>query len=438
MKIGYLMQAGAADMMASPLSGPANHVKHVCQELKARGHSVEILLELDGQLWHSADLHSYKQIHINWVDQGVPRLFQSIVRRAQSTLRMPYAALFDAVRFASACRQVLGDCDVYCERMGWMGYGATLASQWLGIPLCLEVNGDHLDEMTMLGMAPTGMQKALSLRIMRWMTGSAAHVITTGDGWRDRFLQRWPVAPEQVTAVENGSELVTLLNRNDLRAFTCEEKQTKPATTDPVNLVYVGGFETWHGITVLLHALAEVVAQGVHVALYLIGAGPEQATIESTIAELQLERHVTLTGFVDIRRLATYLADADIGLCPYCGRVEYSGLKLLDYKAAGLATIASGANGQPTVLHHGETGWIVPPCDIKALGTAIQTLSQDHSLRRQIGQAARIQAEREHSWQHTAERLETIFAGVLSPVPTRQQIDTHPIDKQPSDGIVQT
>ncbi len=420
MKIGYLMQAGAADMLASPLSGPANHVRHVCQELTALGHSVEILLDLHGQLWHSSNLRDYRPVHVSVLEHGPWRLFQSVTRRLQGSLQLPHAAFFEALHFAVACQQIMGDCDLFIERMGWLGYGGSMAAQWLNIPLCLEVNGDHLDEMTMLGVAPRGVQKWLSMQLMGWATGHAAHVITTGDGWRQRFLERWPVDATQVTAVENGSEVVNLLQRNRLASFTpYEESQS-------IRLVYVGGFETWHGITNLLHALAGAVAQGANVALYLIGAGPEQETIERTIHELQLTEIVTLTGFLDIQGLSAYLAQSDIGLCPYCGRVEYSGLKLLDYKAAGLATIASGANGQPTVLHHGETGWIVPPCDIAALTAAIVHLSSDHELRRRIGQAARIEAEREHSWHHTAQRLETIFQRVQPSVVPLQQMDKLP------------
>lgn len=420
MKIGYLMQAGAANMLAQPLSGPCNHVKHVCQELEALGHTVQILMNLDGQLWHSTDLEHYTPVTIPRMERGALKLFQRMVRRTQSALQLPYAALFEALWFAQACSQVVGDCDLFYERMGWMGYGGAIAARRLAIPLVLEVNGDHLDEMQMLGMAPQGGQKWLSLRLMRWMTGQSAHVVTTGDGWRQRFVERWPVAPEAVSAVENGSELVTLLGREQLRAFT--ESASKQASngdnTRDIRLVYVGGFETWHGIRVLLCALAAARRRGAPVSLYLIGAGPEQANIEQQIEDLHLQQAVTLTGFVDIQQLGAYLAQADIGLCPYCGRVEYSGLKLLDYKAAGLATIASGANGQPIVVRHGVTGLIVPPCDEEALCQAIVQLSSDHPLRRQMGQTARIEAEEQHSWRHTAQRLDAIFQQVVNRHPT--------------------
>jgi glycosyltransferase involved in cell wall biosynthesis len=292
--------------------------------------------------------------------------------------------------------------------MGWMGYGGTLAARRLGIPLVLEINGDHVDEMQMLGVAPQGGQKWLSFYLMRWMTRQSAHVVATGDGWRKRFIERWPVAPEAVSAVENGSELVTLLQREQLRAFSDH------LTDSQVRLVYVGGFETWHGISVLLRALAKALHQGVSVSLSLIGAGPEQAHIEQQIRELDLQQAVTLTGFVDIHTLGAYLAQADIGLCPYCGRVEYSGLKLLDYKAAGLATIASGANGQPVVLRHGITGFIVPPCDEEAIAEAIVQLSTNYELRRRMGRSARVEAEEEHSWHKTAQHLDAIFQQVAS------------------------
>lgn len=408
MKIGYLMQAGAADMLAQPLSGPGNHVKQVCQELVALGHDVQVLMNLKGQLWHSADLQHYQPLTVTQMERGALKLLQSAIRRTQATLQLPYAALFEAIWFAQACRQTLGDCDLFYERMGWMGYGGTLAARQLQIPLMLEVNGDHLDEMQMLGMAPQGGQKWLSLRLMRWMTRQAAHIVTTGDGWRNRFLERWPVAPTRVSAVENGSELVTLLRREQLRAFAPQERKAA------IRLVYVGGFESWHGIAVLLRALAQARHQGVPVVLSLIGAGSERSNLERQIQELQLQSAVTLTGFVDIHQLGAYLAQADIGLCPYCGRVEYSGLKLLDYKAAGLATIASGANRQPTVLRHGVTGLITPPCAETALCAAIVELSQNHELRRQMGQTARCEAEEEHSWHSTAQRLDAIFKAVTT------------------------
>jgi alpha-maltose-1-phosphate synthase len=415
MKIGYLMQAGAPDMQLQPRSGPAAHVWHVCRELQALGHEVSLLTVAGNRLWRSDDLVKFHPVQVR-MDHGALRLFERSTRRIQSTLDLPYLHFFDSMRFASACWQELDSCDLLYERMGWMGCGGAIAARRSGQPLVLEVNGDHLAEYEMLGVAPQGMQRRASLQFMRWTTAQAAWVVATGEGWRRRFLQRWPVDPARVSVVENGSEVVQLLTRADLANFqagTTAAAHTTDHGCPSVRLVYVGAFEPWHGILVLIKALAVVVGRIHNIHLDLIGDGSARPEIERLIAEFRLEPYVTIHGFLRIEQAAPVLGRSEIGLSPYCGRVEYSGLKLLDYKAAGLATIASGEGGEPAVLRHGETGWIVPPCDVEQLAEAILILCADVPLRRQIGQAARIEAEAEHSWRHTAVQLQAIFAKVV-------------------------
>jgi len=407
MKIGYLLQAGAPNMQAQPRSGPAAHVWHVCHELQGLGHQVRLLGAAAGRIWCSDDLQTYRPV-VTPLDRGVRRGLESIVRRTQRELHLPYLHLFDSLHFAAACRQELAECDLLYERMGWMGYGGALASLRSGQPLILEVNGDHLSEYEMTGAAPKGLQRAASLRLMRWATRQAAWVIATGEGWRRRFLERWPVDPQRVTVVENGSEVVDLLARGDLANF-----QSPPDVQAPLRLAYLGAFEPWHGLPVLLEALAQVAARGMAVHLDIIGDGSVRPQMEELVARHALTPCVTFHGFLPIAPAAQILGRAEIGLSPYCGRVEYSGLKLLDYKAAGLATIASGANGEPPVLRHGQTGWIVPPCDTDQLAAAILTLGADADLRRRIGQAARYEAETQHSWRCTAEQLQAIFEQVV-------------------------
>jgi len=92
--------------------------------------------------------------------------------------------------------------------------------------------------------------------------------------------------------------------------------------------------------------------------------------------------------------------------------MEFSGLKLFDYQAAGLAIVVSGKDGQPATIQHGVTGWIVPPGEEAPLSEAIQCLALDVELRRKMGRAARLQAETTHGWQHTAMNLEKIFITV--------------------------
>jgi glycosyltransferase involved in cell wall biosynthesis len=412
MKIGYIMQTGVADIRNSPLSGPSSHVTHVIEELIKLGHHVLLLVRLNDKVWKSDKLEKLSPVSIPWLDHGAFRLFERVVRRIQFELRLPYLALFESLRFAFACRQELADCDLLYERMGWMGYGGALASRWMGIPLVLEVNGDHLSEMEMLGVAPRGLQRWLSTLITKNVIQQPSRVIATGEGWRQRFIERWNVQPEKVVVIENGSDVVQLLDREQLSSFSIGH-----STTIPLTLIYIGAFEPWHGLLILIRALAKAIANGTKAQLILVGSGTELDNIQKLINELEMGPYITLTGSLTTNQFISYLTEAEIGVSPYCGRVEYSGLKLLDYKAAGLAIIASGEDGSPTILEHGRSGWIVPPCDVEALSAAIIELADNVELRRKIGQQARLEAEKYHSWRHTAEEIEKVFFQVFSSEP---------------------
>ena len=406
MKIGYLMQMGE-DIRRPPFNGPANHVRQVVAELQRQGHQVRVLYGLNERLWQTDDLEQFVPVPAPVLQRGPLRLGERAVRRVQSELRLPYLAFFESLRFAAACRRALAGYDVLYERASWARYGGALAACWLGVPLVLEYNGDPLEDLEAKRIAPRGLQRLLSVALMRATLRAAAHIVATGAGWRRNLIGRWGVDPARVTTVENGSELTRLLRREQLRSFQPE------ADAGPLTLVYLGGFYPWHGLSILLPALARACAQGYDLRLALIGAGVGLEETRQQARALGLEERVQFMGHLSAGQYAPILAAADIGLSPYCGWKEFSGLKLFDYKAAGLAVIASGQDGQPATLRHGVTGWIVPPCDEEALAAAIVRLAQDAELRRGMGQRARLEAEAIHGWDHTARQLSAIFTQVV-------------------------
>lgn len=407
------MQAGVPDIREDPSSGPANHVKHVVRELQALGHQVRVVSLMDGLFWATEDLEHYRPVQLMRAAETLWLYGEKAVRRIQSTFGIPYAAYFESVRFAQACVQELAGFDLLYERMGWMGYGGAMASKRLSIPWVLEVNGDHLDELASLDIAPSGLQRLLSIWLMGRAVNRATHIVAAGDGWRQRFIERWGVDEGRISVVENGSELVELLAPARLRTNRTLQLPTNGSmAADRVNVVYIGAFEPWHGVTTLIKAARLTRDRQADIHIHLIGSGSEESQIRELIDELDLEENVTLHGYMAQNQLAEILLKAEIGVCPYLERANFSGLKILDYKAAGLATLASGRDGQPSVLRHGETGWIVPPGDEQALADALTNLVENPEQRIAMGQTARVEAETAHKWCHTAQQLETIFHSI--------------------------
>jgi glycosyltransferase involved in cell wall biosynthesis len=140
--------------------------------------------------------------------------------------------------------------------------------------------------------------------------------------------------------------------------------------------------------------------------------------MRSLMAELGLMHRVRFTGLLSVDDLARCLARSHVGVALYTGRAEYTGMKLLDYKAAGLASLVTGEGGEPSLIRHGVTGIIVPPNDVAAVVHGFETLLDHEDLRCSMGQQARVEAELRHGWEHTAQAL----VGVLHRVVTQAQV----------------
>lgn len=408
MRIGLLLEL-SEEIRRAPFTGPANHVRQVFLGLRRLGCCVSLLCRLDGRLWLTDDLQEFRPVSVRKSDLGMWRAAERVLRRAQRWSGFPYLGFFESRRFMHACLQELSNCDLYYERFNWMCYGGGLAAARAGIPLVLEYNGDPLDDLRAKQMAPAGVQGAIARALTGRSLRGADHVVATGDGWRRNCVAAWRVPAERVSVVENGTDLVEILDRSALRAFRPLEGPGRAP-----RVVYLGGFYPWHGVDKLLRAAAALVRAGTHITVTLIGSGSGEAAARSLTCALGLEDQVTFTGRLAAADYAAVLADSDIGVSPYCGWQEYSGLKIFDYKAAGLACVASGEGGRPSSIRHGRTGWIVPPCSESALAEALALLAADARLRRRLGRAARLEAERRHAWEHSVRQLMQIFERVTA------------------------
>jgi glycosyltransferase involved in cell wall biosynthesis len=362
------------------------------------------MLGTEGAIWHSDGQSSFSEVAQFSPYSNPFGLLERGIRRIQSTLGLPYFNLFDSRRFAGACLNKLQDVEVYLERCSWTGFGGIVASKFSGRPLVMEYNGDPLHDLDAKGLAPGGFQRWGSVILMTWALRQAARVVATGNGWREQSIKRWKLDPDKTITVENGSSLLNLLDREDLNSFNPFRRRG-----EPVQVVYLGGFQPWQGLRILVEAFHRLVQEGVQLQLLLIGAGHGVEAIKQELTSRGLSDHVHLTGALSTEKFAPLLAGADIAVAPYCGWSEYAGLKLYDYKAAGLAIVASGENGEPACVDHERSGIIVPPCDVNAMELALSRLSLDAEFRVSLGRQARMEAERFHRWEHTAFKLEKVL-----------------------------
>ena len=160
--------------------------------------------------------------------------------------------------------------------------------------------------------------------------------------------------------------------------------------------VFAGSLRPWHGIDCLAEAWA--LLGNAAPELLVVGEGPGRALLEGTRARI--------TGVVPHALVPRLLARADIGLAPYAADAPdyFSPLKLFEYLAAGLATIASDLPGVRDVVDE-ETAVLVPRGDAPALADAVAALVADPARRERLGEAGRALVLTQHTWEHRARTI---------------------------------
>ncbi|EJT78032.1 hypothetical protein GGTG_03135 [Gaeumannomyces tritici R3-111a-1] len=133
---------------------------------------------------------------------------------------------------------------------------------------------------------------------------------------------------------------------------------------------------------------------GVPFVLHVVGGNRSRDVLEgvraSFPARLLDKGRVVFAGFQAGEELARSYATADV--FAHCSVTETFGLVVLESMASGVPVVARDAGGPSDVVRHGETGFLVPPPDVRGFADKIVLLARDADRRRRFGEAARRQA----------------------------------------------
>lgn len=132
-----------------------------------------------------------------------------------------------------------------------------------------------------------------------------------------------------------------------------------------------------------------------------------------SLLSLETASRVRFRGTVSLEELTRAYREADLLVLPSIWQESY-GLPIAEAMASGVPVVASRCGGIPELVEEGVTGRLVPRMDLDALVRALREMLQDPSRLREMGQAARLRAERLLTWERSAQRLERAYAGVRS------------------------
>jgi glycosyltransferase involved in cell wall biosynthesis len=201
------------------------------------------------------------------------------------------------------------------------------------------------------------------------------------------------------------------------RIFTIHEAmnpvffQNEWRVRDEDRLLYVGSLESRKGLDVLLEALKLVVQATPKTVLTVIGGG-DQTPYRQLCERLQITGNVQFLGFQSAEQIAKHHLENQLFILPSGN--ENSPNTLAEAMVSGLPVIASAAGGIPSMLEHGQSGWLVPPRNPAELANAILQLLNDPELRAHLGEAARQCARDRHLPEHVAAQTAQAYQEILN------------------------
>ena len=242
---------------------------------------------------------------------------------------------------------------------------------------------------------------------------SADAIIAVSQGMRRDVLKAYPsLDPNKVHAILNGIDTQTY------------QPQTNPELLDSLGIngpyaIFVGRITRQKGLAHLLKAWNEVDPQ---YGLVLCAGSPDEpgigAEVQAAIEELQATRSnvIWISKMAPQADVIALLSGADLFLCPSI--YEPLGIVNLEAMACETAVLASDVGGIPEVVADGVTGELIHysgnAAEFESAFTAkINSLMSDRDLLRTYGEAGRVRAIDQFSWDTIAQETVALYKSLI-------------------------
>jgi phosphatidylinositol alpha-mannosyltransferase len=185
------------------------------------------------------------------------------------------------------------------------------------------------------------------------------------------------------------------------------------------NILFVGRFEPRKGLLDLLKAYRILRKAGTPCRLLIVGGGPQEREARRYVMARRLGG-VEFLGRVSDEERDQLFKTADVYCSPATGRESF-GIVLLEAMAAGTAIVCSDIHGYKGVARRDREALLVPPRDPKALADALGRLVGDDELREAMGESGTIRAA-EFSWERVTAKVEDYYGFVIRRLAAQNQL----------------
>jgi glycosyltransferase involved in cell wall biosynthesis len=273
------------------------------------------------------------------------------------------------------------------------------AAAALGIPLLVEVNAPLAREQHEQG-ALKSLEPALRREIDVLRRADAVLAVT---GVLERILVGDGVPADRVHVVHNG------VSRSQLEAPRDRSLRGELGLGErDLVLGFIGFPRTWHRLDRVIAALARGRGGLASAVLLIAGEGPIVPDLLRDAQRLGVADRVRCIGVLDRAAVIPFLDALDVALQPAATRYA-SPLKLFEYLARGLPTLAPRQPNIEEIVVDGESARLFAPDDDEEFEMALAALASDAALRARLGRGARERiVAGGFTWERNATRVVAI------------------------------
>lgn len=362
-------------------------------------HHVRQFVEAVRELGHEISVHPMNLAHSMTSSNGnlKNQLREALKKRFSRVLHEPKELLWNVRYFNKELEIVRREIpDVILTRNTFLNGSSIAAAKWSGMPLVLEVNAPASESKTYFDQYMH--LPLVGELIERFSLKSADQIVAVSKALREHFHHAYGIPNEKITVNPNGADCERFIpGKNNA------EMKAKLGISGKIVIGYVGSLHPWHGPDIL-KAVIENLSNKTDVAFLLVGGGSGWSEFEDWLTSKDLRRSVCCPGAVQHRDIPDYLSAMDIALMPD-SNFYGSPLKVIEYMAAGLPTVAPSYGPLNELIEDGVDGVLFPPRDIHSAMQGIDSLVRDEPLRRQLGVKAAMKVRARFTWRHNAERV---------------------------------
>jgi PEP-CTERM/exosortase A-associated glycosyltransferase len=179
---------------------------------------------------------------------------------------------------------------------------------------------------------------------------------------------------------------------------------------------YVGTFQPYEGLEVLVRSMKEIAAALPDARLVITGAGGEEPRLRQVAAEQKLGEHVVFTGRLPHDQVFDVYALADVLVYPRLltrTTMLTTPLKPLEAMAMARAVMVSDVPAMRELVKDGITGAVFRAGDGADLAARAIDLLRDEGRRRALGAAARDYVVAHRRWPVLVEQYQRVYEAAL-------------------------